>query len=150
MATMGVDPVFLDTSLLIAASVGQHPGHLAARGYLDRLTKHQTPTCISPQVCREFMVVLTRQPVSGRSFTLTEAIAALEAWRSACALLEEDVQVVQEWLRLVERFQVHGKQVHDCNLVAVMRVHGIPRLATRNAADFQRYAGLIRIEPVVP
>ena len=128
---MAADPVFLDTSLLVAASVVQHPGSLAARGYLATLAASQTPTCLSPQVCREFMVVLTRQPVSGRTFSLAEALAALDAWRQACTLLEEE-------------------QVHDCNLVAVMLVHGIRRLATRNAADFQRYAGLIDVESVTP
>ncbi len=147
---MAADPVFLDTSLLVAASVGQHPGYLAAKGYIDTLAKSQTPPCISPQVCREFLVVLTRQPVSGRHFTLTEAVTALESWRSVCTLLEENADVVREWLRLVERFQVHGKQLHDCNIVAVMQVHGLQRLATRNAADFQRYASLIRIESIVP
>ncbi len=147
---MAADPVFLDTSLLVAASVVQHPGSLAARGYLATLAASQTPTCLSPQVCREFMVVLTRQPVSGRTFSLAEALAALDAWRQACTLLEEDERVVREWLQLVERFQVRGKQVHDCNLVAVMQVHGIRRLATRNAADFQRYAGPIDVESVTP
>ena len=147
---MAVDPVFLDTSLLVAASVGQHPGHLAAKSYLVTLAANQTPTCISPQVCREFMVVLTRQPLSGRTFTVAEAVAALDAWRTVSTLLEEDGHVVREWLQLVERFQVRGKQVHDCNLVAVMQVHGIQRLATRNAADFQRYASLIQIESITP
>jgi predicted nucleic acid-binding protein len=147
---MAADPIFLDTSLLVAASVGQHPGHLAAKSYLGMLARSQSPTCISPQVCREFMVVLTRQPVSGRTFTLTEAIAALDAWRSLCTLLQEDEHVVREWRRLVEHFQVRGKQLHDCNLVAVMRTHGVQRLATRNAADFQRYASLITVESITP
>jgi len=106
------------------------------------------PLCLSPQVCREFMVVLTRQPVSGRSFTVDEALNALERWRSGCALLEETDAAFVEWLRLVRKHQVQGKQAHDCNIVAVMLAHGIRRLATRNESDFARYADEIRVETV--
>jgi hypothetical protein len=44
---------------------------------------------------------------------------------------------------LVQQFEVHGKQVHDCNIVATMLAHGVRHLATRNAADFKRYESLI-------
>lgn len=65
----------------------------------------------SLQVCREFLVVLTRQPVSGRSFTLAESVAALEVWLTGCQVLDETVNVLHECLRLVQQFEVHGKQV---------------------------------------
>ncbi len=104
--------------------------------------------CISLQVCREFLVVLTRQPVSGRVFALSESLAALEVWLTGCRVLEEDLSVLQECLRLVRRFGVLGKQVHDCNIVATMMAHGVRHLATRNAADFSRYGNLLSIEPV--
>ena len=45
-----------------------------------------------------------------------------------------------QWERLVEGYDVHGKQVHDCNIVATMLGTGVTRLATRNPADFERYA----------
>jgi predicted nucleic acid-binding protein len=43
---------------------------------------------------------------------------------------------------------VRGKQVHDCNIVATMRAHGVRRLATRNSGDFERYGTLIDIDAV--
>jgi predicted nucleic acid-binding protein len=104
--------------------------------------------CISPQVCREFLVVLTRQPVSDRIIGLEEALAALEVWTTDCRLLEESHAVLEELLSLVQRHQVRGKQVHDCNIVATMRANGVKYLATRNASDFKRYTELIEIEDV--
>jgi hypothetical protein len=103
---------------------------------------------VSLQVCREFLVVLTRQPVSGRVFTLTESLAALKVWLTGCQVLEETVGVLRECLQLVQQFDVHGKQVHDCNIVATMLAHGVRHLATRNVADFKRYESLISIESV--
>ena len=117
-----------------------------AAAYVQALIADAVPLCLSPQVCREFMVVLTRQPVSGRKFTVDEALNVLETWRSACALLEETDATVAEWLRLVRKHQVQGKQAHDCNIVAVMIAHGIRRLATRNAGDFVRYSDEIQLQ----
>jgi predicted nucleic acid-binding protein len=143
---MAGDPVLLDTSLLVAASVKRHPANLLAEDFLDKLDAVGTPTCVTPQVCREFLVVLTRQPVSGRSFTVAEALDALDEWKSVSTMLDEGEDTVQELLRLVAKHQVRGKPVHDCNLVAVMIKNGVKRLATRNPDDFKRFEPEITIE----
>lgn len=142
------ESAFLDTSLVVAATVEVHPSHAAATRVVDAIVTQGYALCISPQICREFMVVLTRQPVSGRVFSVEEALAALSVWTTGCALLEETESVHQEWLDLVKRHGVHGKQVHDCNIVATMKAHGIRRLITRNPADFKRYHQEILVEPV--
>jgi predicted nucleic acid-binding protein len=79
---MAADPVFIDTNVLVAASVSAHPSHGVASAYLARLEADGAPACISGQVCREFLIVLTRQPVAGRVFTADEALAALETTMS--------------------------------------------------------------------
>lgn len=142
------EPLFLDTSLIIAATVEAHPGHRGSTAFIDAQVAEGRPLCISLQVCREFLVVLTRQPVSGRAFALQESLAALEVWLTGCRVLEENMSVLQECLRLVQQFGVLGKQVHDCNIVATMTAHGIGHLATRNAADFRRYGPLLSVEAV--
>lgn len=137
---MAADPVFLDTNILVAASVAEHPSHAAAAALLAKLAAEQAPLCISHQVCREFLVVLTRKPVSGREFTVAEALQALDAWRSACVVMDEGAAVLVELLALVREHQVKGKQVHDANIIATMRARDVDRLATLNAGDFERYA----------
>ncbi len=142
------EPLFLDTSLIIAATVEAHPGHKASSAFVDAQVAQGRQMCISLQVCREFLVVLTRQPVSGRIFALEESLAALGVWLTGCQVLEEDLSVLQECLRLVQQFGVLGKQVHDCNIVATMMAHGVRYLATRNAVDFRRYGNLLSVEAV--
>src|SRR5262245_39738095 len=112
---MAAEPLFLDSSLLIAASVEPHPSYEAAASFLDRLSRERAVTCISPQVCREFLSVLTRQPVSGKVFSVDDALLALKPWTNASTLLDEDEKVAVELLRLVRQYQVRGRQVHDCN-----------------------------------
>ncbi len=146
---MDGDHVFLDTSLLVAASVTPHPANLLARAYLGKLKVAHTPTCLSPQVCREFLVVLTRQPIEGQVISVGGALQALDEWKSISLILEDGEEAVAELLRLVEKYQVRGKQVHDCNLVAVMLRNGVKRLPTRNPDDFKRFEPEIMLEALV-
>ena len=46
---------------------------------------------------------------------------------------------------LLARVPVAGKQVHDANLAATMRAHGITRLLTFNDADFRRFGSAIEL-----
>jgi predicted nucleic acid-binding protein len=151
--TVANDPVasealFLDTSLIIPATVAVHPAHAASSAFIDAEIARGVVLCISPQVCREFLVVLTRQPVSDRVFETREALSVLQHWTTGCRVLEENELVLRELLSLVEQFNVRGKQVHDCNIVATMRINGIGRLATRNASDFKRYASFITVDAI--
>jgi predicted nucleic acid-binding protein len=140
--------IFIDTSLIVAATVEVHPSHGEASACLDQAIDDGMDPGIRLQVCREFLVVLTRQPVSGRTFELAEALASLDVWTTGCRTLDENELVLRECLDLVRRFDVRGKQVHDCNIVATMRAHGVRRLATRNSGDFERYGALIDIDAV--
>lgn len=140
--------LFLDTSLIVAATVEAHPSHIAAAEFIDDAVARPSVLYMSPQVCREFLVVLTRQPVSGRTFTVDEAHSALSVWMTGCEILEESEAVLMECLALAQRYAVQGKQVHDCNIAATMRVHGARTLATRNPSDFKRYKDEISVVAV--
>lgn len=133
------DSVFLDTSLLIAATLEVHPSHHVSARTIHRLMSEDARLCISPQICREFLVVLTRQPIRGRRIELEEALATLHPWTVACTVLDELELVHHTCMDLVRRFDVHGKQIHDCNIVATMTTFDVRVLATRNPADFRRY-----------
>jgi predicted nucleic acid-binding protein len=142
------EAVFLDTNVLIATSVDAHPSHAVASALVARLAAGAATACISPQVCREFLSVMTRAPVEGRAFSPDEALEVLDGWLGDCALMEETGDVLRELLGLVARFGVKGKQVHDANVVATMGANRITRLATFNPSDFRRYEDLVALEPL--
>ncbi len=98
---MAADPVFLDTNVLVAASADAHPSHAAAAALVARLVADRVPLIISVQVCREFLSVMTRQPLGApRALPVDEALAALDGWRSACVVLKEGESVFAEPLVL--------------------------------------------------
>lgn len=59
-ATMADEPataeetIFLDTSLIVAATVEAHPSHVVAGAFVDEIVGRGARIHISPQVCREF------------------------------------------------------------------------------------------------
>src|SRR6185369_3765035 len=80
----------------VAATVEVHPSHVAAAGFVDENCRARSWADYQPAVCREFLVVLTRQPVSGRVFTVTEAVAALGVWQTGCRIIGDDESVIAE------------------------------------------------------
>jgi predicted nucleic acid-binding protein len=146
---MAADPVFIDTNVLVAAAVDVHPSHGVAAAYLTRIAAEGGAACISGQVCREFLVALTRGPVEGRVFTVDEALSVLDGARESFVMLDEDEASLREFLDLVRRHDVKGKKLHDANIVATMRANAVARLATLNASDFQRFEHEIAVEPLV-
>jgi predicted nucleic acid-binding protein len=60
MATMAVDPVFVDTSVLVYARVAVSPFHSAAVTKLDDLKAAGHPFWVSRQILREYLAALTK------------------------------------------------------------------------------------------
>jgi len=146
---MAAEPVFIDTNVLVAATVETHPSHATAVALLARLIADQAPLAISHADLQG--VPGGPHPTAGRGPDLFRgrSLAALARWRSSCAVLDDDKAVLAGLLDLVRRHDAKGKQVHDANVVATMRANGIARLATFNVGDFQRYEDEVRIEPGV-
>ena len=53
----------------------------------------------------------------------------------------------EEWERIVTTHRVSGKNTHDARLVATMRLHGIEKILTFNVPDFERFPGIIVLNP---
>jgi hypothetical protein len=53
-------------------------------------------------------------------------------------------------LDILDHPGAQGKQMHDANIVAIMRHYAIPYLLTHNASDFGRYAPWVKVLPLVP
>jgi predicted nucleic acid-binding protein len=62
-------------------------------------------------------------------------------------LLPEDSRVYVVWRRLLRSPRVHGAQVHDAHLAAVLEAHDVTHLLTFNGSDFRRFTNLIPVHP---
>jgi predicted nucleic acid-binding protein len=103
---------------------------------------------ISRQIIREYVAALSRPQSFTRAIPVSHLIPAVRRMESRFRVADENADVCDELLGLLERFAVAGKQIHDANIVATMRVHGIKRLVTDNTADFLRFSSIIDLVPI--
>ena len=60
-------------------------------------------------------------------------------WTSFCIVpisYDENEEVARRLRQLALTYHLHGKRLHDANIVATMAAHGIRTLVTQNVTDF--------------
>jgi len=144
--TMTVDErAFIDTSVLLHATLIDSPWHAACEDAVRREHTSASELCISSQIIREMLIRITHPLTLNRPvpYTSAEAVEMMQPIVAAFTIIEP--ASVSILLGLVKRFDVIGKQVHDCFIVATMLDANVRRLVTRNAPDFRRFESLIEI-----
>jgi len=137
----------IDTNVLIYSTVSGNPWHQEARDWLTALHEAGVTLCVTPQILRECLVVMTRGTVFETDFTMDEVLTVLQALLQTLHVLDETTAVASALRELLRRYPVRGKRIHDANLVAAMQVHGITRLVTYNREDFRVFEEII-LEPL--
>jgi predicted nucleic acid-binding protein len=137
--------MFVDTNVLVHASVPAAPDREKARAALSTYAASGETLCINRQVLREFPAVITRPQTWILVQTTTEAAVAAEVLARDFDILEDGPAVWDQILDLCRRFDFGGRQVHDANIVATMLAHGESRLLTFNGGDFRRFGALIQV-----
>jgi predicted nucleic acid-binding protein len=146
---MRIERVFVDTNVLLAATVPARADHARATDVLRGAVSSGLRLFASGQVLREYLAVCTR-PIAANGLALTPVQAAANAERLAerLDLLAEDDAVARRLRALVRKYEVRGRQVHDANLVATALAHGLTDILTANAADFARFRDEVAVHAV--
>lgn len=142
--TMDAETIFIDTNILVYATDDESPFQAKSLGTLKQFMTNRIDFAISPQIVREYLVVLTRglpPDDPARSAALHNVGKFIEAF----ALLDENSETVAKLQTIMETFAVGGKQIHDANIVAVMQANGVKRLLTHNLDDFKKFDQCIEI-----
>ena len=140
--------ILLDTNILLRIIEPAHPMHQTAVDALVVLTQAKETICIVPQTLYEFWVVATRPRAhNGLGLPPAAAHAYCTGFVAVYHFLNDSTALFGEWQSLVLRTATTGKTAHDARLVAAMTVHGITRLLTFNANNFQRFAGITVLTP---
>jgi predicted nucleic acid-binding protein len=150
MATTTLDPVFVDTNILIYSHLAASPFHGAAVAKIAGLRAAGHPLWISRQTLREYLAGMTKPGAITGTVPMAVLVADVTALATAYNVAEDGPAVTAELLTLLTSVSWAGNQIHDANIVATMRVHSIPRLLTNNTVHFKRFASHITVEPLVP
>ncbi len=145
MATMVVDPTFVDTNVLVNASLATAPFHQAASQSLKNLRTAGVELWISRQILREYLATLSRPQSFTAPLSQRVLVADVIYFQTQFRIAEDGPAVTASLLQLIAQTPVGGRQIHDANIVATMQVHGIWSLLTFNVSDFARFSSIITL-----
>ena len=141
----------LDTGILLRLVDKQARSHQLVSTAIGLRGNRGENLVITTQNAAEFCNVATR-PIANNGLGLAPADAldllAREIDPISLVLAEPDV-LYGEMKRLIAKYGVSGKQVHDARLVAMMLVWKIENVLTLNDRDFRRYEpeGIMIVTP---
>jgi predicted nucleic acid-binding protein len=141
--------IFVDTNILVYSTDIDSPLYDVARRRLQQFVDRNLVICISNQVLREYIGVVTRLSIAKRQYNPGLIAEYVSGFEKQFYVLQEDRETRQRLLDLLHHTVVGGKQVHDANLVATALQFGIRSFCTHNVADFKRFDTLIEIIPLI-
>lgn len=142
--------IFVDTNILVYATIAAAPLHQEARTVLDKLWDEGAHLYISHQVVREYIVNTTRPQMYNPALSQSLVLEQVEDFRKSFHILPDSAQVLEKFLELVGKVTVGGKQIHDTNIAAVMLANDLTELLTHNVKDFERYSTYIQLIALMP
>ena len=142
------DRVFVDTNILLRATLTHMPQHREAAAELARRRAAGDALWISRQVIRELTANVTRPQTFYSPLSAVEVGDSVQVLTLSFQVADETAAVTAQLLALLREYPTGGKQVHDANIVATMLVYGIGTLLTLNLDDMRRFAGRVAIVPL--
>jgi len=137
----------VDTNVLLRGAVRTAARNPAATHAIAILLAQGDELLLAPQVLTEFWSVATRPvDVNGFGWSVDVVRTEIDKLLDQFPLMPETPAVFDEWLHLVTKHRVIGKQVYDARLAAFVRTHQIARLLTFNTSDFGSY-GITVVSP---
>ena len=128
----------VDTNVLLRYHDAGSNGYEMATRALASLVGNGDSLVVAAQNLIEFWRVATRpRENNGLGWTPEQARSAIQSLLDDFGLLEDAPQILRDWQRLVVRYGVREKKVHDTRLVAVMLSYGIELLLTFNNGRFR-------------
>ena len=120
-----------DTNIILRIAEPAHPMHNSALNAVKKLFAGGDNIFLIPQNLIEFWNVATRPAnKNGFGWTIEQTDAEVADLELIFSILPDTRAIYSEWRKLVVKYLVSGKQVHDTRIVAAMNVHQITHLLT--------------------
>jgi predicted nucleic acid-binding protein len=128
----------LDTSILVAHAIAEHPQHDGCQQWLDAEVARNQSFAITSGILAEYIHIVT----DGRRFetplAISEALERAAFWSEAreVTLLAADDAVNALWLKWLDDFQLGRKRLLDTLIAVTWHAAGISEICTLNPRDF--------------
>jgi predicted nucleic acid-binding protein len=136
---MSIEPGIVDANVLVYAFDVKAPQHLASRALLDAARTGATTLYLTSQVLCEFYSIVTNARRVLKPRTSSDALTAISDLLGFLRVLPVPATAVDELVALLLRNPVIGGEIFDLQIVATMKLNGIPRIYTFNSEDFKPF-----------
>jgi predicted nucleic acid-binding protein len=143
----------LDTNVLIPWLVASSPRHAEARAFVEaEFRRDGGRIAIAPQVCWEFLHVVTDERRFERPCSMEEASTLLRGvWNAReTEHLAPAAEVMPRVLELMREHRLGRKRILDTALAATLEAGGVRRLGTYNVRDYSCFSFIEAISPGTP
>jgi predicted nucleic acid-binding protein len=129
----------LDTSILVAHAIVEHPQHEASQRWLDEQIASNETFAITSGILAEFIHIVT----DGRRFetplAMSEALERATFWSEAreVNILKADDAVNALWLQWLTDYRLGRKRLLDTLIAVTWHAAGIVEICTLNPRDFK-------------
>lgn len=129
--------VLVDTNVLVSATDASRAQNLVALAALEEWPSQGIRLYTSTQVLREYLVVATRPTAAnGLGLTLGDALINVSQFTRVVQVLPDTHKTWEELWAILSTSTLTGTRIHDANIAACARAHGIETILTANTADF--------------
>jgi len=132
------DKIFIDTNILVYAADADDAFNARVKeAFKDILEKYEP--WISRQILREYAVVVSRKEYLEKPIEPSEIVQDIIKWERIFNVIDETQDITDNLMKLITKYNLKGKRIHDANIVASMMRHEISLLFTFNVKDFQAF-----------
>jgi predicted nucleic acid-binding protein len=133
--------LFIDTNILVYASLEDFEPikYTNSVEILRRLVENRHPVFISTQIIREFLSVSTNKKFLKSPLSIKDANRKVKELIENFEVLNIDIETIDRLMKIAEKHQISGKNIHDAAISAAMLENEIKHILTYNKKDFEIY-----------
>ncbi len=133
--------LFIDTNILVYASLEDFDPikYSSSVEILRQLVESQHHLFISTQIIREFLSVSTNKKFLKNPLPIKEANRKVKEFRQNFEVLNIEIETIERLMKIAEKYQISGKNIHDAAITATMLENGIKNILTYDKKDFEIY-----------
>ncbi len=144
----------LDTNILARLADQGDPKHNESKNVVRALQQEGHLLAFNPQIKREFLDIAERPKgagpgKNGLGLSIEQARILITLFKSQFAYRPDIPEIDRQFDGLHEKYG-GGKTVHDLNIVASMKSHGIQSILTYNERDFAPFRDEGHISVLTP
>lgn len=141
----------LDTNILVAHAIADHPWHGRVRERIDRFLSEGHDLALTSGILSEFIHVVTDPRRFEKPLTMEEALEWAVFWSDAeeVTIVATDIAGHRQWLRWLDEHRLGRKRLLDTLIAATWHAAGVREIFTLNPRDFEIF-GVFTIHKMDP